>query len=169
MAKTTSFNILAVILIVLGTIFLLENFDIIHGAWLLWPILPLIMGIGFCMLFFKTRKDLVLLGMGIFTGLNSLFFFYLNFTHWALLTHLWPVFIVIIGITFLVCFILSRKRVLLYLSVILMALGASFIVIFVISTMLWPVTLVLAGVSFIIISIFERKGEAKGAKSVRKR
>ncbi|MBU2561219.1 MAG: hypothetical protein KKD17_02895 [Nanoarchaeota archaeon] len=169
MRHTSSFNILAVILILLGLILLLENFGIVSGAWLIWPILPLILGVGFTMLYFKTKKDLVLLGLGMFIGLNSLFFFYLNFTRWSLLAYLWPVFIVIIGITFLACYLLSEKKVILYLSVILMALGASFILIFVISTMLWPITLVLAGVSFIIISLFERQSKEKGAKSGKKR
>jgi len=157
MRNTSSFNILATVLIVIGAVFLLENFGIIEGAWFLWPLLPLIIGIGFCILFFKTRRrDPVLLGMGIFTLLNSIFFFYLNFTGWWQLVFLWPVFIVMLGLTFLACYFPSKAKVLLYLTTFLIALGVSFILIFVISTRLWPIILVLAGVSFIIISLFER-------------
>ncbi len=156
MTKSSSFNILAAILILLGIILLLENFGIVDGAWLIWPVLPLILGMGFTMLYFRTRKDLVLLGLGTFIGLVSLFAFYLNFTSWALLAYLWPGFMIILGLTFLACWLESWKRVLLYLSVFLMALGISFILIFAISTILWPITLILAGGSFIIISIFER-------------
>ena len=156
MRHTASFNVLATILILIGIIFLLENFGIVSGAWLFWPLIPLILGTGFCMLFFRTRKDLVLLGLGSGLVLNSLFFFYLNLTSWKLLAYLWPAFMIILGLTFIACFLFSRKRVLIYLAVILMALGSSFILVFAISTILWPLTLVLAGISFIIINIFEK-------------
>jgi hypothetical protein len=156
MRHTSSFNILATTLILLGAIFLLQNYGFITWVWLLWPILPLIIGTGFCMLFFRTRKDLVLLGLGSGLFLNSLFAFYLNLAGWALLAYLWPVFIIILGLTFMICFAFSRKRVLVYLSVILMALGVSFILVFAVSLILWPITLIFAGVSFIIINIFEK-------------
>ena len=166
MRNTSSFNILATVLIVIGAVFLLENFGIIEGAWFLWPLLPLIIGIGFCILFFKTRRrDPVLLGMGVFTLLNSIFFFYLNFTGWRQLALLWPVFMVVLGLTFLACYFPSKAKVLLYLTTFLIALGTSFILVFVISTKLWPIILVLAGVSFIIISLFERfKGKPNGKR-----
>lgn len=166
MSKTASFNVLAGILIFLGIILLLENFSILDGAWMIWPFLPLILGTGFVMLFFRNRKkDLVLLGLGTFTGLISLLFFYLNFTSWMLLTYLWPSFIIILGLTFFACWLPSRKRVLLYLGIFLIALGVSFILIFAISANLWPLSLILGGISFITINIFEkRKGAIRGKK-----
>ncbi len=158
MPKTTSFNILAGTLIFLGMILLLENLNIINGAWMIWPLLQLILGVGFILLYFRTRKsDLVMLGLGSFITTNSIFFFYLNMTSWFLLTYLWPVFIVLLGLTFLACWLPSRKRVLLYLSMLFIALGISFILIFAISALLWPITLVLTGISFITISIFDKK------------
>jgi hypothetical protein len=155
MRPTSSFNILAVVLILVGISFMLENFNIVNGIWLIWPILTLILGAGFCMMYFRARRDLVLLGLGCFLNLMSMFFFYLNFSEWSLLAYLWPIFIVILGFTFLACFIMSRSRVLIYLATLLIAIGASFILIFAVSTRLWPISLVLAGISFIIISIFE--------------
>jgi len=168
MRNTSSFNILAVVLIIIGAVFLLENFGYIEGAWLFWPILPLILGIGFCMLYFRSKRDLMLLGMGSFMVLNSAFFFYLTFAGWALLAYLWPVFIVLLGFTFLSCFIASKSRVLIYLATILIALGASFILIFAVSIRLWPISLVLTGISFIIISMFERFKKLKGHNAKKK-
>jgi hypothetical protein len=162
MRSTSSFNILAVVLILVGATFLLENFNIINGIWLIWPILTLILGVGFCMMYFRARRDLVLLGIGSFLNLMSIFFFYLNFSEWSLLTYLWPVFIVILGLTFLACFLMSRSRVLVYLATLLIAIGFSFILIFAVSTRLWPISLVLAGISFIIISIFEHLKQKSG-------
>jgi hypothetical protein len=167
MHHTSSFNILAIVLIIVGGVFLLENFGFIDGAWLVWPVLPLIMGLGFCILFFKTKRDIVLLGLGSFVLLNSLFFFYLNFIGWSTLVVLWPVFIVILGITFLACYMISKSKVLAYLAALLIALGTSFILIFVISTKLWPISLVFAGISFIIINIFELL--AKRGRNARKK
>ncbi len=159
MSKSSSFNILAVILIIIGSIFLLENYGILVGAYLFWPLLPLIMGIGFTLLFFKNkRKDLILLGLGTFILLNSILFFYLNFTSWVRLAALWPTFIIILGLSFLACYLLSDKNVLLYLAAILISLGVSFILIFAVSTILWPLTLIFTGMSFMIISIVERFG-----------
>ena len=159
MGKTTSFNYLAITLIVIGIIFLLENLGFISGAWIFWPLLPLIIGAGFCLLYLRKRKDIFLLGTGCFITLNSIFFFYLNFTSWASLAFLWPVFIMILGVTFIFCFVASRSRVLMYLATILIAIGASFIIIFVVSTRLWPISLIFAGISFIIIDFFNRRGQ----------
>lgn len=160
MRHTSSFNILAAILILIGAVFLLDNFGIITGVVAFWPALPLILGTGFCMLFFRSRrKDPVLLGLGSTILLNSIFFFYLNFAGWVRLAVLWPVFIVILGMTFLACYIHSRETVLIYLAVFMIALGISFILVFAVSTKLWPLTLVLTGVSFIIINIVERLGK----------
>jgi len=160
MSNTSSFNILAAVLIFTGIIFLLENFGILIGAYLFWPVLPLIVSIGFCMLYFKNkRKDLLLLGTGSFLALNSLLFFYLNFTTWTRLSELWPIFIIVLGVSFLACYIFSDKIVFLYLASILIAMGISFILIFAVSTILWPLTLILTGVSFIIIHLVERFGK----------
>lgn len=166
MRNSSSFNILASVLIIIGTLLILENFGISTGIWFLWPVLPLIIGVGFCMLYFRTRKDTVLLGLGTFICLNSIFFIYLNFTSWARLVFQWPVFLMILGLTFLNGYIFSKKRVLIYLAMLLIALGASFILVFIISLRLWPLTLVLAGVSFIIIGVFERfnTGKMRGKK-----
>ncbi|MBW2967637.1 hypothetical protein KY362_04070 [Candidatus Woesearchaeota archaeon] len=166
MRNSSSFNILAAVLIIIGSLLILENFGIFTGIWLLWPVLPLVIGTGFCMLYFRTRKDIVLLGLGTFVTLISMFFIYLNFAGWSRLAFQWPVFLVILGLTFLNTFIFSKKRVLLYLAVILISLGAAFILVFIISLKLWPMTLVLAGVSFIIISIFDmqKKGKSRGKK-----
>jgi hypothetical protein len=172
MRDTSSFNILAAVLILMGIALLLENYGIIHGIWMFWPALPLIIGIGFCMLYFRSGKDIVMLGLGTFILLNSILFIYLNFTMWSLLAYLWPVFIVILGLSLLACYIFSKvkRNILIYLAVLLMALGASFIVIFAVSTILWPTSLIFAGLSFVIISFFEKRAkETRGTIHAKKK
>ncbi|MFC1741826.1 hypothetical protein ACFL3V_04795 [Nanoarchaeota archaeon] len=168
MQHSSSFNIIASILILIGIILMLDNFSIMTGILFLWPVIPLVMGIGFTLLFFKSRRrDLVLLGIGTCVVLNSLFFIYLNLQGWATLAYLWPVFLALLGLTFFACHFFAKTRILIYLAVILIALGVSFILIFAISTKLWPITLILAGISFIIINIFKitsRKGLSHAKK-----
>ena len=169
MRSSSGFNIFAVVLILMGIALLLENYGFISGVWMFWPVLPLIIGIGFCMLYFRARKDLVLLGLGTFIMLNSILFFYLNCTAWYLLAYLWPVFIVILGMSFLTCYIFSKRNIIIYLAILLMSLGISFILIFAVSTILWPISLVLAGLSFILIDLFSRSGRKKGYSHAKKR
>jgi hypothetical protein len=160
---------MAVVLIIIGIIFLLENYGFISGAWFLWPLLPLIIGVGFCMLFFRARKDIVLLGLGCFILLNSIFFLFLNFTGWSLLTYLWPVFIIILGLTFIACYAVSKKKILIYLAIILIALATSFILIFAVSTSLWPISIILTGASFMIINLFEIRNKKSGVSRAKKK
>jgi hypothetical protein len=151
-------NFLAALLILIGMGFLLENYGIMKGILHLWPIIPLIIGIGFCMLFYKgKKKDIVMLGIGALVTLYSMFFLFLNFTSWKELAFLWPVFIILLGIMFIVLFFYAKKRVVLHIGILLIAIGISFILVFAVSARLWPITLVLAGISFIIIGVFERK------------
>lgn len=169
MRQNSSFNIMAVALIIIGIIFMLQNYGYITWVWLIWPLLPLIIGTGFCMLFFRARKDIVLLGIGCFILLNSIFFFYLNFAGWSLLAYLWPIFIIILGVTFIVCYAFSKKKILIYIATILIALAISFILIFAVSTSLWPISLVLTGASFIIINIFELRDKKSGVSRAKKK
>ncbi len=155
-----SFNVLALVLIILGLLLTLENFKILKGVIKLWPFITFITGLGFCLLFYQRRKkDLVLLGMGTFMTLISLFFFYLNFTSWYDLSYLWPIFITILGFSFIPPYYFKRKNVLLILAAMLIGAGVAFIFVFAISTRLWPLSLVVAGGSFLIIGYFMKKNK----------
>ncbi|MFC1723166.1 hypothetical protein ACFL0V_03450 [Nanoarchaeota archaeon] len=162
MKKTSSFSVLAIVLMLLGLILILENFNIIRGALNLWPLLPLTIGFGFCLLFYKSKqKDMVLLGLGTFIILSSIFFFYLNFTNLNKLSYMWPLFITLLGVSFIPPYAFSKSRITIILGIFLIAIGLSFILIFAISTDLWPVSLVLAGASFLISSFFSARRRKK--------
>ena len=158
MARKESFNVLAITLILLGFLLIMDLYDIIPGIMIFWPFIIFVIGIGFCLLFYrKKRKDLVLLGLGTFLTLCSIFFAYLNIIGWKSLLYLWPMFPAILGLTFIPPYVYSRKSTLLSLGVFLIGLGLSFILIFTISTMLWPSSLIIAGGSFLIIGNFGKK------------
>ena len=132
--KTSSFTALAIILIVLGLILMLETFNIVNGIIKLWPLLSLVIGIGFCLLFYqRKKKDLILLGLGTFITLISVFFFYLNFTSWWNLSYLWSMFVTILGLSFVPPFYFRRNFALIILAALLIGAGVSFILVFSIS------------------------------------
>jgi hypothetical protein len=153
MRQVRSIFILAVVIIVAGAALSLENMGVISGASRFWPGFINVLGTGFCILFFNRRKnDLALLWLGTALNLLGLFFFFLNFTSWRHMTTLWPVFLGIAGVSFLVLYGSGRARIFLFLAVALIMLSAVFYLVFGVSLTLWPLSLVAFGVSLLFVN-----------------
>ena len=149
---------LAALLIIAGTVVTLENFSIIRGISSHWPVLLLIIGCGFVMLFFQRNKvDPVLLWLGSFLVILSIFFYYLNYTSWAQLASLWPVFLGIVGLSFLSIGIFIRNRIFAYFACGFIALFIIFFLVFSVSKKLWPMSLVVFGISLLILEYLHKK------------
>ena len=148
MRAKSSFNVLAAICILFGILFLLENYGIFSGVYELWPVFPLILGWGLCLLFFKrSRRDLGMLGMGVFLICISLVCFYYNFTSWSMIASTWPAFIGSLGLSFLAVAVYDKQRYLAaFIGLILVFLCATFILVFSVDERLWPISLILFGV-----------------------
>jgi len=147
-------HVFAFILIVIGMIFLLDSLEIIAGISKMWPIFVFLLGLGFLMLFYPEKnKKRNALQLGIATGLIllSILFFYLNFTAWVKLAKLWPIFLIIVGLSIGICYFTLKRVIFLYTGLILIMLGIVFYLVFAISTRLWPVSLILVGLSFIFL------------------
>ena len=147
-------HVFAFILIVIGMIFLLDSLEIIAGISKMWPIFVFLLGLGFLMLFYPEKnKKRNALQLGIATGLIllSILFFYLNFTAWVKLAKLWPIFLIIVGLSIGICYFTLKRVSFLYTGLILIMLGIVFYLVFAISTRLWPVSLILVGLSFIFL------------------
>jgi hypothetical protein len=158
MAIKQSFVVLGVASIIIGGLLILENFGILSGIHNLWPVFPLILGIGFWFLFFGKRKiDKVLAGIGTFLICLSAFFFYLNFTSWYKLSFLWPLFIGFAGVSFISGGLFSKLKIVTYIGIGLILLSAIFILIFSVDIKLWPVSLILFGGSIVIIILNDRR------------
>ena len=143
---------LAMIFIIIGTLITLENFSIISGVSFHWPGLLLILGCGFTLLFFQREKvDPVLLWLGTFIMILGIFFYYLNFTSWASLATLWPVFLGIVGISFFTVGFFTRKITLAYFGSAFIALFIIFFLVFGVSKKLWPMSLVVFGLSLLLL------------------
>jgi hypothetical protein len=158
MRSVKSIFVLAIVFISAGTVLTLENLNIISGASKLWPGFLLILGAGFYTLFFgRKRDDLALLWLGTALTLLSLFFFYLNYTSWARMAKLWPLFLTIAGASFLVLYATGRARIFLFPATALLLLSAVFYLVFGVSLMLWPLSLVAFGVSLLFVNHYYRR------------
>jgi hypothetical protein len=151
-------TVLAMFLIIAGSLITMENYSIIQGVTFHWPLLLLIFGIGFIMLFFERKKnDPVLIWLGSFQITLSFLFYYLNATSWKNLVSLWPIFLGIVGISFLALAVLSKKTLFIYFAGSFLALFIIFTLVFSISARLWPLSFVVFGLSLLIIEHINRK------------
>lgn len=156
MKKNRTLGILALLFIIAGAILTLENYHVIPGISINWPVLLLILGMGFVLLFFERKKEPII-WIGSFLLFISIFFYYLNFTSWKSLAHLWPVFLGVIGLSFLATAIFTRKRIFAYLAILFITIFLALYLVFTISLKLWPMSLFIFGISLLIIDYFNKK------------
>ncbi|MFC1851081.1 hypothetical protein ACFL27_12880 [candidate division CSSED10-310 bacterium] len=149
-----TFSPLAFTCILVGILLILENYSLILGISKWWPIFPLLIGIGMGHLFVvRGLGDLVMIGMATYLVSVSIFFFYLNIVGWLRLKELWPVFIGLLGLSFLsVVAFGGGRRIYYFLSFFLIVLSIFFFVIFTVDTRLWPLSLILFGLSILIVT-----------------
>ncbi len=153
MPKRSSINVLAAVFVIAGVILTLENAGVVSGIARLWPLLLVVLGIGFLGLFNqKGRNDLVLAWLGtFFVGLGTLFG-YLNYAGWVHITTLWPVFLALVGGSFAVLSFFSSNRVFVWSAVLFVSLFIVFHLVFSVSLSLWPLSLVIFGLCLFWIS-----------------
>ncbi|MFP4458941.1 MAG: hypothetical protein ACLFSQ_05075 [Candidatus Zixiibacteriota bacterium] len=152
MKQRQTLNFLATIFIITGLLLVMENLGVISGISIHWPIFLFILGTGFSLLFFtKQRNDHAMIWLASFILLLGGFFYYLNFTNWKLLANLWPIFLGIVGFSFLMTGIFSPRRLYLIFAVFFIGLFLIFSSVFAISAKLWPISLVVFGVALIIL------------------
>jgi hypothetical protein len=143
---------LASLLVSVGVLVTLENIKVIKGVSQHWPVFLLIAGCGFVLLFFQEYKtDLVKLWLGTFIFILGIFFYYLNFTTWANLARLWPLFLGAVGLSFLCIGIFSRSKMYNYFAISFITLFITLTLVFTISPRLWPLSFVVFGISLFIL------------------
>jgi hypothetical protein len=158
MRKNSSIALLAVILITAGALVTLENFSLINGISRHWPLLLIILGTGFTILFFRReRQDIAMIWLGSFIALLGLFFYNLNFTGWNRLAHDWPVFLAVIGMSFLLVSVFRPNMIYVMSALSFITLFLIFFLVFTVSSKFWPLSLLLLGVDLFLIDYFNRK------------
>lgn len=89
----TSSTITGVIIIIIGVLLLLMNFDLIDFDFdYIWPMFILLPGLIFELSYFSTRKDPGLLVPGGILTTIGLLFYINNLYGWHLMDRLWPIF-----------------------------------------------------------------------------
>jgi len=160
MQKKRTIIFLATIFIIVGSLIILENFLVIRGISIHWPVFLLITGGGFVLLFFqRENNDQVLLWLGSFIFILGLFFYYLNFTSWSKLSTLWPFFLGIIGFSFLSVGMFTREKIFAYFAISFIALFIIFTLVFSVSKKLWPISFIVFGICLIILDYLYKKNK----------
>ncbi len=95
--------------------------------------------------------------LGSFVALLGLLFYYLNFTGWKNLAHDWPVFLAIVGLSFMSIAVFRRKMVYILSSLSFITLFIVFFLVFTVSSRFWPLSLLLLGVDLLLIDYFNRR------------
>jgi hypothetical protein len=166
MPARPSLNLLAGTFVAAGVILLLENLNLVSGISRLWPLLLMVVGLGFTILLFQRRRcDIVLIWLGSFNLLVGIFFLYLNFVGWGRMATLWPVFLLIVAISFLISSRYSRHRpIFASVAIVFGMLFASLYLVFGVSLSLWPFSLVAFGLSLLWINYADRLTGSTNAK-----
>jgi hypothetical protein len=165
MKSRSSIIFLSIILIIAGAIITTENFNIITGVSKHWPALLIILGSGFIILFFqRQQQDIPMIWLGSFIATLGLFFYYLNYAGWKRLGHDWPVFLAIVGLSFLLVSVFKRKMVYILSALLFITLFLIFFLVFTISSKFWPLSLLILGVDLLLIDYFNKKVITKERK-----
>jgi hypothetical protein len=145
-----------------GALLTLENLGLVAGLSRHWPVFPLILGIGFLLLYrSRPDSDAALLWIGTFVFSLGVFFYFLNFATWRLLGRLWPVFLGLAGLSFLAVGVARRSMLFHLLATALVGLFMVFTLVFAVSLKLWPVSFVVFGAALLVMEYVHRKENEK--------
>lgn len=158
MQHTRTLLFLAVILMAVGALLTLENLGLVPGVSRHWPMFLLILGSGFLLLYRNRQSgDAALLWLGAFILSLGFFFYYLNFTSWRLLDRLWPVFLGLVGLSFLALALDRRSRLFGVFAVAFIGLFLVFTMVFAVSLKLWPVSFLVFGAALMVLELIQKR------------
>jgi hypothetical protein len=148
----TSDMVIGVGLIILGILFLFENFGYIAFDFAdVWPVFVIMAGAGFWIGFIQDKKNYGLVMPGTILIIYGLMFFYCSVEGWYYMTYLWPVFIIGPGIGFFMMYLLGqREKGMLVPASILTGLGLLFMLSKTGIMRYWPVILIIVGIVLIV-------------------
>lgn len=148
----SSYGRLGILLSLIGVLLAIDSLVREVVLYKLWPLLLTVLGTGFIGIYLqRARREGSYFGVGIFiTGLSGIFL-YCNFVSWSVLATLWPIFITLLGLSMVTCYLFGKRRPAILLSGLLfLSLATAFYLIFSCNTRLWWSTFILAGCSFMI-------------------
>jgi len=146
----------AMILIILGAVFLVSNFSKQWSWDHWWPIFVLVPGLAFYFWYFSSSNKEKISGIlfpGTILTLFGIFFFITTWLNWEHMEKLWPTFILVPGLAFFVLYFARPKREkgVLIPAFILTGLAIIFYLSFGLSAKLWPLILIACGLIMLLI------------------
>ncbi len=156
------------LLILFGAWMLAQNLGLpLPGLEVLWPVIPLVFGLGFLVQYFVGgRKDEGLIFVGVAATLTGAFFLEFTFgrLHWDEMRRYWPVFVIIGGLAFLCQWFVNRSQRGLIIPAALALIVGLVAVVFTLNLAgpalteqigkLWPLALILAGLGLLASHFF---------------
>ncbi|TFH00910.1 MAG: hypothetical protein E4H13_06240 [Calditrichales bacterium] len=148
----TSDMVVGVGLIILGILFMSENFGYLSFDFEnVWPVFVLLGGIGFWIGFFQDRKNVGLLMPANILIIYGGMFLYCSLTGWEVMGTLWPLFLIGPGIGFFMMYLMGeREKGLLIPAGILAGIGLLFFLSHGGVMRYWPVILIGIGIYLVI-------------------
>lgn len=146
------------LLTIIGGVLAIDSITGKPFTWRLWPLLATVLGIGFIGIYAqRSRRETAYLGIGSFIIGFSVLALYCNFTSWSLLSHLWPVFIALMGVSMIIGFSLgSRSAPVLLTGLLFVSLSIVFYLVFNLDSRFWWLIFILAGGSFLVFDRVRR-------------
>jgi hypothetical protein len=158
--------VIGVGLVILGVLFLFENFGYIEFDFQnVWPVFVILGGAGFWIGYLQDRKNYGLLMPGTILIIYGLMFFYCAMEGWYFMSIIWPGFLIGPGIGFFMMYILGeREKGMLVPASILTGLGLLFMISKSGYLRYWPVILIVLGIALIIRYQVKPKSQEKKDK-----
>jgi hypothetical protein len=156
--KLSSYGRLGILLAIIGALLAIDAFADLSFVYRLWPLLSVVLGVGFIGIYVRrARREAVYMGVGVYAIGFSGLALYCSFTSWASLSTLWPVFIVLMGVSFLFAFFYgNRNPAMLLAGLLFISLAVLFYSLFGLNHRLWWIVFILAGISFFIFDKVRR-------------
>ncbi|MGD9201660.1 MAG: hypothetical protein PVI26_08870 [Chitinispirillia bacterium] len=157
--KESSYSRLGFLLAFIGTILAIDTMLNLTFIYKLWPLLITVLGIGFIGIYIRrSRREAIYIGIGVYAIGFSVLALYCSLTTWTALGILWPVFIGLLGLSFVFSYFFGHCRpVMLLVGSLFISLSILFYFVFGLNQKLWWSIFILAGISFIIFDKMRRK------------
>jgi hypothetical protein len=143
----TSDYLIGLALVALGLLFLFDNFGVIEFDFgRLWPVIVILVGVGFWIGFYKNRDEFGLIIPGTILVVYGLLFWISIIFNMSIGNGLWPVFILGPGLGFLLIYLIAKRDPgFLIPGAILTGLAVLFFLIFNNIFSYWPLFLIIIG------------------------
>lgn len=148
----SSYGRLGVLLTLIGAVLAVDALADISFLYKLWPLLVALLGGGFIGIYLRrARREAIYAGIATFLLAFSALALYCSLTSWSALATLWPIFVGMLGISFVAGYLFGRRTpVLLLAGLVLLSLAAVSGLVFTIDPDLWWTAFLLAGISFVV-------------------